>query len=137
TLACAVGVLDGQVLVRPMDHAGQHRRLDKVELLDTLLEVRGSGGAYSMDRQGTVLPEVDSVQIRLEDFRLAVASLEGQGEQGFAELARPRAPGADIEALDELLRQRAAALHDLAPTQVCAEGTEDRPHVHPNVFKEP
>src|SRR5205807_9933377 len=77
------------------------------------------------------------VRVWLEDFRPAVTSLEGDGEQGHPELGDPRASGAAVKALDELLGDGAPALHDPAALRIHPGGANGRPRVHPDVIEEP
>jgi hypothetical protein len=75
------------------------------------------------------LPEVDLVQIGLENFALAVAELDEQGHHGFIRLAFEGAFGCEEEVLDELLGERAATLSDAARAQVREQRSTDASNV--------
>jgi hypothetical protein len=83
-----------------------------------LAEVRAArrGDAANGDR--AALAEIDLVEIGLEDALLAVAPLDERGQPGLVDLAQQRALGIEQPILDELLRDRAAALGHAAGSQV-------------------
>ena len=105
---------------------GEQRDLPERHLLRAMAEVRPCG---LVDAVGPV-PEVDGVQVRGEDLLLRPALLEAPGQGRLAHLAPDRAAGVGAGVLDELLRDRRAALHDPLLPDVRPERTADRPHVH-------
>src|SRR5581483_7300791 len=111
---------------RRLDHPGEERGLRERELRGRLVEVVAGGRADAVD----AVPEVDLVQVQLEDLVLGVPLLELDGQRGLLELALERLRvRADHGVLHELLRDRRAALHDLAGDQV----GDDRPKHRGNV----
>ena len=103
-----------------------------VELLRALLEVRARG---LLDPVRAVA-EVDRVEVRGEDPVLAPALLELPGERRLAHLARERPLVADVRVLDELLRDRRAALDDALLADVLPERAADAAHVDAVVLEE-
>ena len=91
-----------------------------------------------LDAVGAV-PEVDRVQVRRQDPLLRPAArvaLQLPGERGLAHLARDRALVAVERVLDELLRDRRAALDDLLVPDVGDERAADAAHVDAVVLPE-
>ncbi len=82
----------------------------------SLAEVVARRLADARDRDRPVLPEVDLVQVRLEDLVLRVAGVEDHGHDRLDRLAPQRPLRREIEVLDELLRQRRAALRRRRPS---------------------
>ena len=68
-----------------------------------------------------MLAEIDLVQIGLEDLIFRVPRVEHDGHRGLDRLAAQRALRSQIDVLDELLRERRAALHGAA-----AHGRQNR-----------
>ena len=108
-----------------MDHRGEQRRLGDVELAGALAEEDVRRFADAMDRRRPALPEIDLVQVGLEDLVLVVTSLDDHRHRGFLELALERAVGSQEEVLDELLGDGAAALTHLAGSQVREQRARD------------
>ena len=73
-----------------------------------------------------LLAEKHFVAVRLENAVLVVARLDQQREQRFVELAREALAAIEKQILDQLLGQRAAALHDVAGDQVGERRAQDR-----------
>ena len=84
-------------------------------------------------RGGAALPEIDLVQVRLEDRGLVISGLDDQGHARLAQLAAPRALGREEEILHELLCERAAALCDPARAQIGEHRARDAAEVDPRV----
>ena len=91
---------------------------------------------FAADRGVAVLAQVHRVQVRLEDRRLRHARLEGEGQRGLAKLPVPCAVMIQGNVLDQLLRERAPALHDLSPAQVDPERPPDGVKVDSAVLEE-
>ena len=72
-----------------------------------------------------VVPEVDLVQVAREDPVLRVHVLELLGEAGLLDLAVEGDLLADVEVADELLRDRRAALDDVAALHVLDGSADD------------
>ena len=97
-----------------------------------LLEV---GERRLADPVGAV-PEVDRVQVRRQDPVLLLALLQLPGERGLLQLAGHGPLVFDVGVLDELLRDRRAALDDRLVLDVGRERAPDRPHVDAAVVVE-
>ncbi len=136
---------DRVVAARRGDHAGEQRGLVRIEHLRAALaglaaaevialaEVRARGG---LDPVGAVA-EVDRVEVLGEDLRLRPLAREVVGERRLADLLEHRAavlrPG---RVLDELLRDRRAALDGLAGRDVLPQRAPDAADVDPVVLVE-
>jgi hypothetical protein len=90
--------------VRALDDRRDQRRLRQHQIAHALPEVEARGLADAVDRGRAALPEVDLVEIGLEDGVLLVAGLHDQGHHGFLELALEAALGRQEDVLDQLLR---------------------------------
>ncbi len=137
-LLAALRVGDRVVRARGGDHAGQQRRLVRLELggavaaLDLVaagmvgLEVRARGG---LDAVGAVA-EVDRVQVVAEDPLLRPLARQVVGHRRLAQLLEDRAVVLGGErVLDELLRDRRAALDGLLRAHVLPQRAADAAHV--------
>src|SRR5262249_23038110 len=109
---------------RVLRDAREQRRLGEIERLRAVAEVRlGS----RLDAVGAVA-EVDGVQVRGEDLDLRPVPrprLELPRERRLFQLARDRSLIADERVLDELLRDRRAALHGALVTDVLPGRPDD------------
>ena len=107
------------------DESREHRGLGEVELRDGLAEVEPRRLLDSGDRHGAALPEVDLVEVGLEDLLLAVLRVEDDGEERLDGLP-PKGPlGGQEEVLDELLGQRARSPHRSAAHQALEDGSDE------------
>ena len=104
----------------------------RVEVLRALLEVR----ARCLLDAVRAVPEVDRVQVRGEDPVLRPVLLELPGQGRLAHLARDRLLVPDVRVLDELLRDRRAALDDSLLADVLPESACDAAHVDAVVLVE-
>ena len=132
-----LGVLGRRVAVRGADHAGEKSALGGGQPARVLAEVTLGGRSHAMNRRAPVLAEVHGVQIGLEDLLLRIPALDGQGQDTLTDLPAPGAIRPQDEVLDELLRQRAGALDDLAPRCVHHEGAPHGDQIHAPVLEEP
>ena len=123
---------DGVVPARIGGDPGEERSLREIELLGALLEVR----TRCLLDPVRAVPEVDRVQVRGEDPILAPALLELPRERSFAHLAGDRPLVPDVGVLDELLRDRRAALDDRLAADVGPEGASDAADVDAVVVEE-
>ena len=103
---------------RAAHHAGQEGQLRRGQLGERSAEIELRGEPEAMDRARPVLAEIDLVDIGLEDLLLAVTQLQQERHECLADLAPQCALGIEIKVFDELLGQGAAALPNLARTQV-------------------
>src|SRR5207248_9475901 len=116
------------VAVRRADHAGEERGLVEAELLRTLVEVEARRLVDAEHRLAAAVPEVDVVEINLQDLVLRHARVEQDGQRNLHELAAPRPLLREEARLDDLLVDRAAALGDAVRAEVEPEraGHADR-----------
>ena len=112
----------------------EERRLGERQLARGLLEVR----QRRLPDPVRAVPEVDRVQVRGEDPVLVVAVplLELPRERRLLQLARDRAVVGDVGVLDELLRDRRAALDDGLVLDVREQRAPDRVQVDAVVLVE-
>ena len=89
-----------------------------------------------VDAVGAV-PEVDGVEVQLEDQLLGVVLLDRDGERGLLDLAAQRLLRAQQRRLDVLLGDRRAALGALAGPDVDVRGTGDGLGIDTVVHPEP
>src|SRR5262249_26594257 len=91
------------------------------QLRDGLSEVRAGGG---LDAVGA-MPEVDLVQVHLENSILRIAALELDREERFLQLSLEALIRGEEQNLGELLGDGAAALDDPSPAVVLYDGPRD------------
>ena len=82
------------------------------------------------------MPEVELVEIGLEDLLLRVPPLERGGEPRLLHLAQHGALGAQEPVLDQLLGDGAAALHHAPGPDIGPEGAQHRPSIQAAVVEE-
>src|SRR5207248_5157419 len=80
--------------------------------------------------------EIDRVQVGGQDPVLRPTLLELPGDRRLLQLPADRALVVHVGVLDELLRDRRAALDDLLVAEVLPDGATDRAHVDPSVLVE-
>ncbi len=112
--------------------AGEERCLAERQLLRMLREVRLSG---SLDPVG-VVAVVDLVHVLLEDPVFGPAAAELDCEAGLLELPLEGSLLRDVEVAHQLLRDRRAALDDMARAQVLPGRSGDALVVDPAVLVE-
>jgi hypothetical protein len=81
--------------------------------------------------------EVDAVEIHLEDLVFRVLPFDPEGEQRLLHLALDGAIRLQIEILDQLLRDRRAALRNVAGDQVAESGPRQADRIHAPMRIEP
>ena len=112
--------------------AGQQRRLGPRHVPGLVMEVRER---RLLDPVGAV-PEVDRVQVGGQDLVLRPALFELPRERRLLQLPADRALVMEVRVLDELLRDRRAALDDLLVAQVLPDGADDAVDVDAAVLVE-
>jgi hypothetical protein len=125
-----------RVDVRRADHAGEERDLADRELLGGAGEVELRRLPDAEDALDAVLSEIDLVQVRVEDLVLLVAALDEERHDGLLHLAAKGPFLAEEEVLDELLRERRAALDDAAAAHVGRGGAQDADRIDAVVVEE-
>src|SRR5881397_469196 len=121
---------------RRADQPGEHRRLTDRQVFRLLAEVELRSLPDAEDTARASLSEIDLVQIRLEDVHLAVMKLHQEGHHRFGYFAVHGARTRQKEILDELLGERATALHDPTLAKVGVERTEYAAQVDAVVLEE-
>src|SRR5262245_20069372 len=106
---------------RRADQPGEHRRLTDRQVSRLFTEVKLRSLPDAEDTARASLSEIDLVQIRLEDLYLAVVKLHQQGHHRFGYFAFHGTRTGQKEILDELLGERATALHDPSLAKVGVE----------------
>jgi hypothetical protein len=106
---------------RRLRQSREQRRLCERQLPRRLREVRLRGRLDAV-RLAAV---VDLVQVRSQDLPLRPLVRKLHGETGLPQLARERLLARDVEIADELLRDRRAALNNLALRHVGPERARD------------
>ena len=106
---------------RRPDEPGEQGRLAQRELVHGGVEVLVGGGLNAVG----AVPEVDRVEVQLEDPRLRVPLLELEGEHGLADLPAGAALPPDQLVLHVLLGDGRATLLDPAVGGVGPEGADD------------
>ena len=124
------------VIRRPAHDRHQHRDLCGVQLAERAREIVLAGEPEAVDCARAILAEVDLVDVGGEDLVLRIAQLQQHGHDRLAELAPEAALVGQEIALDELLRQRAAALADAAGTDVGDRRTQHGTHIDAEVAVE-
>jgi hypothetical protein len=127
-----VGVVVGVGGAGRPDEARQQRALRQRELVHRRREVRVGRGLHAV---GPV-PEVDGVEVELEDPLLRVLVLQLVGQAGLVDLAADVSVVAHQLVLHVLLGDGRAALHHLALAGVGVGGPHDRLGVHALVLPE-
>ena len=135
-LAGARGIGGGRVRVWSADHAGQERGFRHRQLVHLLAKVRAAGGGHATDGHGPALPEVNLVEVGLEDPLLAVPPLDERGQPRLVQLAHERALGIEQAVLHELLGDRAAALGHAAGAEVHPRRAHQPPQIDAGVVEE-
>ena len=133
TLPRALGLLEGVEEIGRGNHGGQRGPFENAQRLDGSVEVPARGLGDSADGEALRLTPIDRVQVHLEDVLLAQQQVHAYGQGDFGDLAQQRALAAEEERANELLRDRASALADLAAPNVGDERARGAADVHAHV----
>ncbi len=112
-----------------LDQPGQEGRFAQAEVGHLLPEVAGGRGA---DPVGAV-PEVDGVEIALQDLLLAEALLQPHRQGGLGELAVYRDLRSEQDVLEVLLGDGRSALHHVLGLQIGHQRPGQRAQVDPGM----
>jgi len=112
--------------------AGEQRPLREPELADTFPEIRPRGSLHPV----RALPEVDLVQVQVQDFLLAHLPFHPVGQDQFLELAADALFGGEEEVLHRLLGYGAPSLGEAPPQEILDGGTNDRGEIDPPMVEE-
>ena len=129
-----VGPLLGRVAIRRADHAGQHRRFVDAQLRGTLVEIEPRRFVDAEHRLAVVVPEVDVVEVDLEDLVLRHARVEQHGQDDLGDLAAPRPLLREEARLDDLLIDRRAARGDAVRAQIREESARHADRIDADVM---
>ena len=111
---------------RCLEHAREHGRLADGELGGCDAEIPVGGGVQPPEPS----TEVNALEVELEDLVLGVAALQCHSEEGFLHFAAVGLLRAEVDVLDELLRERGATLDFAARAVVGDRGPQDGLGVH-------
>ena len=114
----AIGMLARVVERGPLDQPDEQRELRGLELVQGLGEVILAAESEAVDGARAVLAQIHLVQVRDQNVLFRVVRLETHGHDGLGRLAAEGLLVRQKVVLHELLRQRAAALHDAPGPQV-------------------
>ena len=125
----ALGVAPRIVIRGSADHRDQQRHFRQVELRERLAEIELAGEAKAVNRAVAVLTEEDLVDVRVHEIGLGEVRIQRHRHDRFTHLARQRLPRTEEVAAHQLLRERAAALLDLAGAHVDPQRAQHRDRV--------
>ena len=100
----ALGMGERRVQPRALNDAGNERRLGQREVAHVLAEEEARRFGHAVDRERPPLPEVDVVQVQLQNLVLGGAPLEHERHERFPDLP-PVGALAGLELRVELVRQ--------------------------------
>jgi hypothetical protein len=121
----AVGMAKRGVEIWRVDQTGNRRRFGDGQVTRLLAEERARPLTHAEDTDRFGLPEINVVEVGLENLLLGHARLEDQREHRLVGLASDSALGRKEEVLGQLLGDRAASLADTATTEVDPEGAQE------------
>ena len=128
-----VGIARRVEPARRPDQPGDHGALEQGQPGGRFVEI-ALGGGIDPVTSGT---EIDAVQIDFEDLVLGEAVFEPQRQQHLAHLAREGPVRAQEQVLGELLRDRAAALENLAGAEISRGSTQNADRIEAEMAAEP
>jgi hypothetical protein len=117
---------------RGLRQAGQHGHLGQAEVLQGLAEIDLRSGGKTVG----ALPEVDLIDVNLENFVLGETAFDLEREQRFVDLARQRLFARKEEVPRHLHGDRAGALALAAAGEVRIGGAQYAEGVHPGMLVE-
>ena len=126
TIDSRVPMQEGLVIVGTLRQARQVGDLGDRQFVDRLVEVVERRGRHAVVAE----PEIDLVEIELEDLLLGVGLLDPQRQQGFADLAAEAPLVGQEEVLGHLLGDGRGALGALAALDQHAHGAQDALGIH-------
>ncbi len=125
-------VLHGREALGRLDQPGDHRRFTHRELRHALAEVEARGLLHPV----AAVPEVDLVQVEVEDLVLAEVPFQAPRQHQLLHLASEVALRAEEEGLHHLLGDGGAAAVGVALQDVLHRAARDGEVVHPLVLVE-
>ena len=128
SLKRALGVAQGVVKRRPLDHADEQRLLLQAELLQWRIEIVPRRQREAVNGPGTLLSEIDLVHIAFENLVFRIVQLQQHRHDQFAQFANNSTFGCEGVILDQLLGNRAAACNHLAGAQITQRRTRYTRH---------
>ena len=123
------GTIERRVRRRRLRQAGEQSRFCKCQLANRLAK---EGSRCRLDAERAV-PEVDLVQIELENAILRIPTLEQHRQYGLLELALEALVGRQEEHLRQLLGDGAASFNDAMVPEVLVNGASDPRGIDPVV----
>ncbi len=131
--AGAAGTRHRRVNGRRLDHSGEGGGLRQGQLGGVLAEVSPGRGAEAVVVEAVGAAQIDRVEVALKDASLGMLNLDGDGDDGLADLAEDPPVLGEEDVLDELLGKRAATLGGPAPAQIDHQGAGDAGGGHAGV----
>ncbi len=116
-----------------LQQPGDHRAFEQVELCRRFAEIAMRGRIHAIGAGA----EIDPIEIDFENLVLCEAVLEPQGQQRLADLSGETALGRQKQHFGQLLRDRAAALHDVTGVQIGDRGAHQADRIDPEMAVEP
>ena len=102
------------VQTRPLHQSDEQCDFRRRQLARFASEIKFRRRGESVHGLPALLTEKNLVHVRFENSLFVVTRFDEHREQRFVELAREALAAIEKKILDELLRKRAAALHDVA-----------------------
>ena len=121
------------VVRRSANDGDQQRDLGGIEFGKRFVEVELAAETEAVHCALAVLPEIDLVDVGVQQIGFLITRVENHRHRELFQLAPQRAAVVEEIALHELLRQRAAALRQIAGTDVGERGACDAFQVEPGV----
>jgi len=123
----------GRIMVRGLGKSGQQRGLGESQLRQVFPEIRQGRGAHSVG----ALPEIDLVQVHLQDLLLAQDQLHLVCQDQFLEFSPVGSLRRQKQRAGELLGNRAGPLHFSTAPQIGPDRPQNADDIQPRVFEEP
>ena len=124
----------GRVAVRSADHAREDGCLIDAKLRGTLVEVEARRFVDAEHRLAAAMPEVDVVEVDLEDLVLGHARVEQHRQNDLGDLAAPCPLLREKARPDDLLIDRRAAGGDSVSAYVLEESARDSDRIDADVM---
>src|SRR6185503_14487577 len=106
------------------------------QLARVLVEVEERALLHAAHAPAPALPEIDLVQVELEDLLLGVAKLDQERQQRLVELAREGPLPREEDVLRQLLADGAPSFDQRSRAHVPRRGASDAQEVEPHVAEE-
>ena len=112
----------GIVVAGAFDHAHQQSDLVHVQILQGFAKIELAGQPKTMNAARACLPEIDLVEVGLQDVVFFIVKFQQHRHQGFVALSHQRLLTSQEEVLHQLLGQGAATLNNAPGLDVGQHG---------------